>query len=597
MGTPPVGAVMLPVMLDLRDRACLVVGGGEVGVRKAEGLLEAGALVTVVAPSPAAAVEALAACGRLRLERRPYRAGEAAGYRLVFTATDSAETNRRVAADAEAAGIWANVADEPELCTFHVPARVRRGALQIAIASNGEAPFAVRRLRQLLDRRLAGDWAAWIAAAARFRPRVRALAAPAQREALFDRFFAATVDPDSLTARVPAPEEEAAWLANAAAVKAPVPTDPPRRPGFVSLVGAGPGDPGLLTVRARRRLMTADAVVFDRLAEPVLPPDLPARVELHSVGKEAGHHPVPQGEINALLVRLGLEGKRVVRLKGGDPYVFGRGGEEAEDLRAAGVPFEVVPGVTAGIAAPACAGIPVTSRDEAVRVTLVTAHESTRVDGSFVHWDQLAHDPHATIVAYMAVSSLKQVSANLLAGGMDPEFPAAMIERGTTSAQRVVRAPIRELPAAAEAAGIQPPALLVVGPTVHHAESLAAFTRRPLFGERLALAAPAGDVRDALEEAGAEVVEAPLPLTPAARIVLRALPLTGCLLRSPADAVAFADERPAWGDRVVAWCLDAETADSARALGWGRVVEASADAGWGALVAAMGRGDEGHRDR
>ena len=541
---------MLPVMLDLRGRGCLVVGGGEVGLRKAEGLLEAGAAVTVVAPAPLAAIEALAASGRLRLERRPYRDGEAAGYRLVFAATDSAEANRRAADDAEAAGVWANVADEPDLCTFHVPARVRRGALQIAIASNGEAPFAVRRLRQLLERRLAGEWAAWTSAAARFRARVRGLRlAPAAREALFDRFFAATVAPEALTARVPAPEEEAAWLADAGAPDGPRPEPTPRRPGFVSLVGAGPGDPGLLTVRGRQRLMAADAVVFDRLAETVLPPDLPERVELHPVGKEAGHHPVPQGEIDALLVRLGGEGKRVVRLKGGDPYVFGRGAEEAEDLHAAGIPFEVVPGVTAGIAAPACAGIPVTSRDEAVRVTLVTAHESARTDGSFVHWDQLAHDPHATIVAYMAVSSLKQVSANLLAGGMDPSFPAAMVERGTTSAQRVVCAPIRELPAAAEAAGIRPPALLVVGPTVHHAESLAAFARRPLFGERLAVAAPAGGAREALEEAGAEVVEAPLPLTPAARVVLRALPLTGCVLRTPSEADAFAAEPAASGRR------------------------------------------------
>jgi uroporphyrin-III C-methyltransferase/precorrin-2 dehydrogenase/sirohydrochlorin ferrochelatase len=584
---------MLPVMLDLRDRACLVVGGGEVGLRKVERLLEAGAAVTVVAPAPVAGIEALAASGRLRLQRRPYRDGEAAGYRLVFAATDSAETNRRAADDAEAAGIWANVADEPELCTFHVPARVKRGALQIAIASNGEAPFAVRRLRQLFERRMAGEWAAWIAAAARFRTRVRGLRlGPAAAEALFDRFFAATVAPQALTARVPAPEEEAAWLANAGAPDGPRPEPAPRRPGFVSLVGAGPGDPGLLTVRARQRLMAADAVVFDRLAETVLPPDLPECVELHPVGKEAGHHPVPQGEIDALLVRLGGEGKRVVRLKGGDPYVFGRGAEEAEDLHAAGIPFEVIPGVTAGIAAPACAGIPVTSRDEAVRVTLVTAHESARVDGSFVHWDQLAHDPHATIVAYMAVSSLKQVSANLVAGGMDPQFPAAMIERGTTSAQRVVCAPIGELPAAAEAAGIRPPALLVVGPTVHHAESLAAFARRPLFGERLALAAPAGEAREALEEAGAEVVEAPLPLTPAARVVLRALPLTGCILRTPSEADAFAAEQAASGGEVVAWCLGAETAARARAAGWRRVVEAGADGTWTALVAAM----EGRRE-
>ncbi len=593
VGERPDSATMLPVMLDVRGRDCLVVGGGEVGRRKALALLDAGARVTVVDPDPMAALAALADAGRLRLERRAYRAGEAARYRLVYAATNDHETNRRAAADAEGAGVWANVADEPELCTFHVPARVRRGALQVAIASNGEAPFAVRRLRQLLERRLAGDWAAWIAAAARFRTRVRTLAvAPEERERLFDSFFAATVAPQALSARVPAAGEEAAWIAGATA-----PAGAAAGRGFVSLVGAGPGDPGLLTLRARQRLLAADVVVYDRLAEPVLPPDLPASVELHSVGKEAGHHPVPQGEINALLVRLGREGKRVVRLKGGDPYVFGRGGEEAEELRAAGLPFEVVPGVTAGIAVPACAGIPVTSRDEAVRVTLVTAHESARADGSFVHWDQLAHDPHATIVAYMAVSSLANVSANLIAGGMDPQCPAAMIERGSTSAQRVVCAPIAELPAVAARAEIRPPALLVVGPTVRHAATLGCFAHRPLFGQRLAVVAPAAAIREALEEAGAEVVEVPRPLSPASRVVLRALPLTGCVLRGEDEAEALAAESAASDARAVAWCLGAGTAARARALGWARVVEMDAAAGWAALAAAVGRGDEAGGDR
>lgn len=578
---------MLPAILNLREKKCLVVGGGEVALRKVEGLLQAGSRVTVVAPTPVPALEDLAARGQLSLERRVYRDGEAGGYRLVFTATDDARTNRRVAADAGAAGIWVNVADDPELCTFHMPARVTRGSLQIAIASEGAAPFAVRRIRQVLERVFPAKWADWMVEAARFRERVRALGiGPSEQEGLFDRFFAATVDPDTLAVRLLSDEEMSALLVDAE--KPPgAPSAAGRDVGLVSLVGAGPGDSGLLTVRGRRRLLAADAVVYDRLAELALPTDLPARVELHKVGKEAGNHPVPQAGIEALLVRLAREGKRVVRLKGGDPCIYGRGGEEAEALRAAGVPFEVVPGVTAASAVPIYAGIPVTYRDEAVRVALVTAHESVKKNGPQVRWDLLAGDPCATLVGFMGVSALKSVSANLLAAGMDPEVPAAIIQRGTTSAQRTVRAPLRDLPAAADAAGILPPALFVIGPVVRHAEHLDWFTQRPLFGHRLLVASPAGSLRDALEVAGAEVVEVPLPLTAAARTAAFALPLTGFLLRSRPEAEALAAERGVGPDEVVAYCLAPEASRCARALGWHGVVEVSGEGRHGPLIAAL----------
>ena len=193
----------------------------------------------------------------------------------------------------------------------------------------------------------------------------------------------------------------------------------------MSLVGAGPGCAGLLTLRGRQRLLSAQAVLYDRLAAPALPCDLPDCVALYPVGKHAGTHPIPQEQITALLVQLAREDKRVVRLKGGDPNVFGRGGEEAEALAAAGIPFEIVPGVTSGVAAPAWLGVPVTHRQEAVRLTLVTAHESVKSDGPQVRWDLLAQDPHATLVGYMGVSSLPRVVAQLLAGGMSPQTPAA----------------------------------------------------------------------------------------------------------------------------------------------------------------------------
>ncbi|MBI4880850.1 MAG: siroheme synthase, partial [Planctomycetes bacterium] len=335
---------MYPVMLDVHNRLCLVVGGGGVALRKVTGLLAEGARVTVVAPAPMPALEELGKEQSVRLERRPYRQGEASAYSLVFAATDDRAVNRQVFDDAGAAGVWVNVADDPELCTFHLPARVRRGALQLAVASRGEAPFVVRRLRQVLERRFGPEWAEWVDAAARFRRAVRdRRLSEAEQEARYDAFFAGTVDAHALTARVPTSAEEESFLeglraapaapavpgpAPAACTTAPEGESPP--PGLVSLVGAGPGDAGLLTLRGRNRLLAADCVVYDRLAATALPCDLPARVELHCVGKQADRHPVPQEEINALLVRLAREGKRVVRLKGGDPFVFGRGGEEAE---------------------------------------------------------------------------------------------------------------------------------------------------------------------------------------------------------------------------------------------------------------------------
>ncbi len=313
---------MLPVTLVLENRPCLVVGGGRVALRKVESLLNAGARVTVVARAACPALCALAEAGRLTLERREYRDGEAAGYRLVFAATDERATNVRVFRDGEAAGVFVNVADDPELCSFQVPARVRRGSLQLAIASGGEAPFAVRRLRQLFEERLAPAWGEWLAAAARFRAAVRAAGREGEdQEALFDRFFGETVDPSTLQVRVPSEAEMAGWLAPEAP---PSPAGSAETPaafeeaapggavGFVSLVGGGPGDPGLLTVKGMKRLLAADAIVYDRLVVTALPSQLPATVELYGVGKEAGHHPVPQEEIDALLVRLARAGKGVV---------------------------------------------------------------------------------------------------------------------------------------------------------------------------------------------------------------------------------------------------------------------------------------------
>jgi uroporphyrin-III C-methyltransferase/precorrin-2 dehydrogenase/sirohydrochlorin ferrochelatase len=514
----------------------------------------------------------------------------AADYDLIFAATDDRAVNRQVYEDARSAGVWVNVADDPPLCTFQLPARVRRGDLQIAISSAGEAPFVVRRLRQLLEKRFGPEWAEWLDAAARFRRGLREQARTAAAEELcFDHFFSQTVDIHDLTARVPLAEEETRWLEqgcnkppkspdareNGACYHSP----PLRSTGLVSLVGAGPGDPRLLTLRAQARLFEADVVVYDRLAATALPCDLPATTELHCVGKRVHRHPVPQTEINAMLVRLALAGKRVVRLKGGDPFVFGRGGEEAMELVAAGIPFEIVPSVTAGVAVPAYAGIPVTNRGEAVRLTLITAHEAVKSDGPQIRWDLLAADPHATLVGYMGVNAIARVQKQLLAAGMDPAMPAAMIERGTTSRQRIVRASLAELPKAVRDACISPPALFVVGPTVRHTERLDWFSRRPLHGARILLPKSNQKLAAALEPEGAEIVTVPIPLTPAARIVVAAAPLTDCVLGCVEDVEALDEERdaPGWEQGFTAWCLGHAVAQRARSLGWLNIEEIPSD--------------------
>ena len=588
---------MYPVMLHVEGQRTLVVGGGGVALRKVEGLLSDGAVVTVVAPEPIRGLVELAAAGTIELSVRGYRSPEAIDYSLVFAATDDREVNRLVFNDAKGENVWVNVADDPELCTFHLPARVRRGTFQLAVASAGEAPFVVRRLRRFLERRFGLEWAEWMEAAARFRVAVRDMALPrAEQEKRYDKFFANTVDTEAIRARVPSPEEEESWLGapkTGVTSRPHVVHDQPRAQddgvGFVSLIGGGPGDPGLLTLRGRQRMLRADVVVYDRLALTCLPCDLPAHVELHSVGKEAGHHPMPQEEINALLVRLGREGKRVARLKGGDPYVFGRGGEEAEALVEARVPFEVVPGVTAGVAVPAYAGIPVTQRREAVRVTMVTAHETIKSKGPQVRWDMLASDPAVTILGYMGVASLSEVAHQLLAAGMDPTTPATVIERGTTSAQRSVRGTISDLPDRVKEAEIHPPALFVIVRTVRYADSLAWFSERPLFGERIGIFSPGGELGEALELAGVELIDSPNPITPAGRVVMGALPLTGWILKNADEADALDEERdmPTWGREVIAWCMSPESAQRARALGWPRVNELDPSVSVEEVVAAV----------
>jgi len=284
--------------------------------------------------------------------------------------------------------------------------------------------------------------------------------------------------------------------------------------GKVYLVGAGPGDPDLITWRGMEALGRADVVCVDALVDPTLVASLPDNIEKHYVGKHAGHHSVPQDQIQELLIRLAREGKTVVRLKGGDPFIFGRGGEEALALAEAGVPFEVVPGVTAAVAASAYAGIPITHRCLATFALMLTAHETPDKDsnGATVPWDDLARLSGGTLAGYMGVKTLPKVVDRLVTGGMNPATPGAVIERGTTGGQKVVTAPLSRLPEEAMKAGIKPPALFVIGDVVSLKEKIGWFDPGPLAGKRVMVTRPtnqAGPMYEKLRRLGASVIPAP----------------------------------------------------------------------------------------
>jgi len=447
-----------PIFVDLRGVPVVVIGAGAIAERKVSALLEAGARVTVVAPAVAPAMEAWAAEGRLTLRRRAYEAGDLRGARLAYAATGNDEVNRAVRAEARAEGLWLNAVDQPDLCDFISPAVVRRGDLTLAISTNGRAPGLAKRIREQLEGQFHEDYGAVVEQAASERDRLRAGAGQ----------VAAGGQPASAHAD----------FAGAAQHVAPLPRQSAASPGRVVLVGAGPGDIDLITVKGLKLLQAADAVVYDALVEKRVLECCRPGARLHYVGKRDKRHTKPQAEINDLLIREARAGGLVVRLKGGDPFIFGRGGEEAEALAAAGVPFEIVPGVSAGIGVPAYAGIPLTHRDFTSELVFVTGHECSN-GRQPVDWKRYA-DGSASIVIFMGLHSLPEVARQLLEHGRDPACPVAVIENGTTAWQRTIVAPLMRVAEEAAAAGIQPPALVVIGDVVRLREKVAWKTERAI---------------------------------------------------------------------------------------------------------------------
>jgi len=480
---------LYPIFASLSQRAVLVVGGGAVAERKVAALLQAQAQVTVNAPSLTPRLQRWVRQGRIAHRTDPFRESWLERVWLVVAATPDREINALVASLGELRRIFVNVVDDAALSSFHVPAVIDRAPLTIAISSGGEAPMLSRLLRERLEALLDDSLGALARLMARLRPRIRArFPALAARRAFYDSLLAGPVAQLLRQQR----DGEAQAAAEHALADTPSPAT-----GSVVLVGAGPGDPGLLTLRALRALNEADVILHDRLVGAGVLALARRDAERIEVGKQAGRHHTTQEAIHALLLEHARAGKRVVRLKGGDPFVFGRGGEELEFLHAHAIPFEVVPGITAAVACAAYSGVPLTHRERAQSVRFVTAH--CRDSHDTVDWPALAQE-RQTLAIYMGVNELATLQARLVEHGRAASTPFALIENGSLPNQRVVCGVLGNLAERAAAHAVSSPALLILGEVAALAPSLAWFGAAPLGATVHALPAAAA-ARDGVLEA------------------------------------------------------------------------------------------------
>ena len=454
-----------PVFFDLAGQKVLVVGAGEVALRKISLLERSGALITVVAPEVAPELQARAARGGLELKVREFTPADLEGARLVIVATASRAVNRWIAKMADARAIPVNVVDDRVASRFIVPAIIDRDPVLVAISTGGASPVLARRLRErleaLIPKRL-GELALWLR-------ELRTGAMSRLRDSQERRrFFETIVDGPASRRFIEGDLRGAQRIAQLLLTKTSM---APRAAGEVILVGAGPGDPELLTLKALRALQDADVILHDRLvSQGVL--DLARRdAKKICVGKAAGGIGTTQREINELLIFHAGQGRRVVRLKGGDPFIFGRGGEELEAVARAGINFSVVPGITAAAGCAAYAGIPLTHRDHAHSVSFVTGHAG---NGDEPDWRALAA-PGITAVFYMGLARVEHIAAKLLAHGAPASRPAGIVVHGTSARQRVITATLGTLAQAASGANLESPALLIVGDVVALHSTLAWF--------------------------------------------------------------------------------------------------------------------------
>jgi len=459
----------LPIFADLKQRPVLVVGGGEVAARKIELLHRAGADIRVVAQQLGSELQHQLANGHIRHTATEFLPEQLDEVFLVIAATDDSALNAAVYQAADQRKVLANVVDDQPRCSFIFPSIIDRSPLVVAVSSSGQAPVLARLLREKLEALLPTSLGQMAELAGQWRGRVKQhLPAISDRRRFWEKLFGGRFA--SLVASGQAQQAEQV-LAEQLTVQAD--SAPPA--GEIALVGAGPGDPGLLTLRGLQIMQQADVVLYDHLVSaPVL--DLVRRdADRICVGKRAGAHSVIQEETNQLMVELAQQGKRVVRLKGGDPFIFGRGGEELQVAVAAGIPFQVVPGITAAAGATAYAGIPLTHRDHAQSVTFITGHN--RGGDAGLDWADLARS-RQTLAIYMGALKASDISQQLIAHGRAAETPVAVISRGTLPDQQVFSGSLQQLASLAQQAPL--PALLVIGEVAQLHHQLAWFGQQPL---------------------------------------------------------------------------------------------------------------------
>lgn len=445
----------LPIFFQIKDRRIAVAGGGTAAARRAELALRAGAKVSVFSERLSDDFRSLFPHENFRHIARAIAADDIRDCALIFSAMGEADADRAVMRLAREARVPINVADTPELCDFIMPSIVDRDPLVIAISTGGASPVFARMIRARLESVIPAAYGRLVAMVGGYRERLsQVLTDIASRRRFWERILEGQVA-DRFLAGHEAEARAELERALAGAEGAPA--------GEVYLVGAGPGDPDLLTFRALRLMQRADVVLYDRLLPPGILNLVRREAEHIYVGKLPDDHIVPQEAITARLVELAQQGKRVLRLKGGDPFMFGRGGEEIEALAEAGIPVQVVPGVTAATGCAAYAGIPLTHRDHAQACVFVTGH--SRKDGLTLDWTALVQ-PRQTVVIFMGLGKLASLMSAFVAHGGDPKLPAAIIDNGTRPNQRVVTGTVETLPHLAEKAGLQGPAIIVLGTVV-----------------------------------------------------------------------------------------------------------------------------------
>lgn len=455
----------LPIFLNIKNKTCLVVGAGEVAKRKIMLLLQAGAQVSVVSPELDTTLKEYLVHGKIKFCAESFQPEQLEDIVLVIAATNDRVTNRLVSETAQKRKIPVNVVDDPDLCTFIMPSIVDRSPLLIAVSSGGQSPVLARLLRAQLEIMIPVAYARLAAMAGKFRKHVKQhFTHPEKRRIFWEKALQGR-----FTELVLAGKDKAAQVYLLQSLQQEKNESPQ---GEVYLVGAGPGNPDLLTFRAMRLMQQADVVVYDRLVSPAILDMVRRDATRIYAGKERSRHTLEQESINQLLVRLAQEGKRVLRLKGGDPFIFGRGGEEIETLASYHIPFQVVPGITAASGVAAYAGIPLTHRDYAQSCIFVTGHlKNNSVD---LDWSHLAH-PNQTIVIYMGLLGLPFLCQQLVAHGLPDSTPAAIIQQGTTQKQKVITGTLQTLADLAAAENLTPPTLIIVGKVVQLHQNLAWF--------------------------------------------------------------------------------------------------------------------------